>query len=336
MRSVGGLAGAAVVGLVLIAAVAGAGAGGLLTPFGTGRPGARALADIPARYLSLYANAATTCPGLDWPVLAAVGKVETDHGRSPLPGVRSGANSAGARGPMQFLLPTFTNVVARHPALRRGPRDPSPYDPDDAIPAAAAYLCDSGARNGANITRALWTYNHDNAYVAQVLAQADEYRHHATNSAATRAIDYAQAQLGLPYLWGGNGPEHGDSRLRLLGPDPRLVRGSGLPASAHGPATVRCRSSPARTGTPATGRPGLLRHRPRSHLTRGPLHRSRPDDPRTGTQQANQDRPVPLPRRQLCGSGSAHHAGGPAAPTVAGWCVGHQTRNPPRCWARCR
>ncbi|MFJ8927608.1 NlpC/P60 family protein [Streptomyces sp. NPDC102364] len=235
MRSVGGLAGAAVAGLVLIAAVAGAGAGGLLTPFGTGRPGARALADIPAHYLSLYANAATTCPGLDWPVLAAVGKVETDHGRSPLPGVRSGANSAGARGPMQFLLPTFTNVVARHPALRRGPRDPSPYDPDDAIPAAAAYLCDSGARNGANITRALWTYNHDNAYVAQVLAQADEYRHHATNSAATRAIDYAQAQLGLPYLWGGNGPEHGDAGFDCSG----LTRASYAAAGFQLPRTAQ-------------------------------------------------------------------------------------------------
>lgn len=235
MRTVGGLAGAAVAGLVLIAAVAGAGAGGLLAPFGTSRPGARALADIPARYLSLYANAATTCPGLDWPVLAAVGKVETDHGRSPLPGVHSGANSAGARGPMQFLLPTFADVVARHPALRRGPRAPSPYDPDDAIPAAAAYLCDSGARNGANVTRALWTYNHDNAYVAQVLAQADQYRHRATNSAATRAIDYAQAQLGLPYLWGGNGPEHGDAGFDCSG----LTRASYAAAGIHLPRTAQ-------------------------------------------------------------------------------------------------
>ncbi|MGP3769739.1 C40 family peptidase [Streptomyces sp. SDT5-1] len=243
-------------GVILIAAVAGAGAGGLLAPFGSSPPGAHALADIPARYLALYANAAATCPGLDWPVLAAVGKIESDHGRSPLPGVHSGANSAGARGPMQFLLPTFTGVVARHPALWRGSRMPSPYDPDDAIPAAAAYLCDSGARNGANVTRALWAYNHDNAYVAQVLAQADEYRNHsAPNSTATRAIAYAQAQLGLPYVWGGDGPAQGDAGFDCSG----LTRAAYAAAGVPLPRTAQQQFAAARPlPTRATLRPGDL------------------------------------------------------------------------------
>ncbi|WP_425838383.1 NlpC/P60 family protein [Streptomyces fractus] len=255
MRTAGGILGAAVAGVVLIAAVTGAGAGSLLAPFGASRPGAHALADIPAHYLALYANAATTCPGLDWPVLAAVGKVESDHGRSPLPGVRSGANSAGARGPMQFLLPTFTGVVSRHPALRQGPRAPSPYDPDDAIPAAAAYLCDSGARHGANITRALWTYNHDNAYVAQVLAQAEQYRHRATNPSATRVIDYAQAQLGLPYVWGGDGPEHGDAGFDCSG----LTRAAYEAAGVHLPRTAQQQFAAAhRLPAHAPLRPGDL------------------------------------------------------------------------------
>jgi hypothetical protein len=49
-------------------------------------PSAAARADIPSGYLRLYRTAARRCPGLSWSVLAAVGKVESDHGRSPLPG----------------------------------------------------------------------------------------------------------------------------------------------------------------------------------------------------------------------------------------------------------
>src|SRR5690349_5960237 len=70
-------------------------------------PSAAALADIPPGYLTLYTRAATVCPGLNWAVLAAIGKIETDHGRSTLPGVTSGENPAGAGGPMQFLRPSF-------------------------------------------------------------------------------------------------------------------------------------------------------------------------------------------------------------------------------------
>lgn len=60
------------------------------------QPSQDAIADIPANYLALYQQAATVCPGLDWSILAAIGKTETDHGRSTLPGVSSGENSAGA------------------------------------------------------------------------------------------------------------------------------------------------------------------------------------------------------------------------------------------------
>ena len=56
-----------------------------------------AVADIPTDYLVLYQQAATACPGLDWTILAAIGKIESDHGRSTLPGVQRGANAAGAQ-----------------------------------------------------------------------------------------------------------------------------------------------------------------------------------------------------------------------------------------------
>ena len=61
-----------------------------------------ATSKIPPAMLSLYQQAAATCPGLPWTVLAAIGTVESDNGQSGLPGVHSGANSAGAEGPMQF------------------------------------------------------------------------------------------------------------------------------------------------------------------------------------------------------------------------------------------
>ena len=108
---------------------------------GTG-PSPTALANIPANYLTLYQAAAATCPGLAWTVLAGIGKIESDHGRSTLPGVHTGANSGGAQGVMQFLPSTWASVLARHPIPPGGSNPPSPYNPHDAIYTAAAYLCD--------------------------------------------------------------------------------------------------------------------------------------------------------------------------------------------------
>jgi hypothetical protein len=64
-------------------------------------PSQAAVADIPAQYLRLYRSASARYR-VPWPVLAAIGKVESDHGRTRLPGVRSGSNWAGACGPMQI------------------------------------------------------------------------------------------------------------------------------------------------------------------------------------------------------------------------------------------
>ncbi len=189
---------------------------------GTGSaPSTEARQDIPAEMLVLYQAAAEDCPGLDWSVLAAIGKVETDHGRSTHPGVSSGENSSGAGGPMQFLAPTFEKVIARHPLPAGGANPPSRYHPSDAIHAAAFYLCDSGAPE--DMYAAIFAYNHADWYVNDVLAQAARYRATDTsgsdasggdcnttsppNPTAAQVISFACAQLGLPYVWGGNGPE---------------------------------------------------------------------------------------------------------------------------------
>jgi hypothetical protein len=88
-------AGAVVVCVVLVAGAAGAGIGSLLLG-GDLTPSASAVAQIPPAMLALYQDAATTCPGLPWTVLAAIGTVESSNGTSDLPGVHSGANFAGA------------------------------------------------------------------------------------------------------------------------------------------------------------------------------------------------------------------------------------------------
>ena len=172
-----------------------------------GGPTALALADIPPAYLVLYMDAAQTCPSLPWGVLAGIGKVESDHGRSDAPGVHSGANYAGAEGPMQFEPATFAEyaVDADHDGR------PDVYDPADAIHTAAAVLCTNGAGTGtpAGIRQAIFAYNHSRAYVTDVLSWAARYTVPAPAgaTATATAIAFALAQLGKPYQWGAAGPD---------------------------------------------------------------------------------------------------------------------------------
>ena len=116
---------------------------------------------IPPVYKALYQGASTTCPGLSWTVLAAIGQVETHHGMGGM------VSSAGALGPMQFLPPTFVEYA------RDGDHDGKAniMDPADAIYSAAAYLCANGAGAGGQpLYNAVWNYNHADWYVQLVLA----------------------------------------------------------------------------------------------------------------------------------------------------------------------
>jgi hypothetical protein len=123
-----------------------------------------AVADIPPEYLALYSDAGRRI-GLDWPVLAAVGRVESDHGRLT---AACTPNEAGAIGPMQFLPASFSQAAEwadlAHADI---------CDPVDAIPAAAAYLRHFGAPD--DWRRALYAYNHSAAYVDLVLVWAARY-----------------------------------------------------------------------------------------------------------------------------------------------------------------
>jgi hypothetical protein len=100
---------------------------------GQPRPSRAAGADIPAGYLRVYRQVGARYR-VPWPVLAAIGKVESDHGRVRLPGVRSGSNWAGACGPMQ--LGCVPGSKAGNAWARYG--HGSVYDPAAAIPAAGS------------------------------------------------------------------------------------------------------------------------------------------------------------------------------------------------------
>jgi hypothetical protein len=180
-----GLRGSVILACLLILAVTAYGVAEdlrLVNPPASAKPATRAPApsraanaDIPAGYLRLYRSAVRRCPGLSWVVLAAVGKVESDHGRARLPGVRSGWNHAGAAGPMQFGIGVGRagNAWARYGADYHHDGRVSVYYPADAIPAAARYLCAHGAPR--RLDRALYAYNHSWAYVAKVKQLASRY-----------------------------------------------------------------------------------------------------------------------------------------------------------------
>jgi cell wall-associated NlpC family hydrolase len=162
---------------------------------------------------------------------------------------------------MQFLQATFDGVVARHPLPAGGASPPSRYNPHDAIYAAAFYLCDNGAGRG-DLHSAIFAYNHAEWYVQEVLDQATKYSDaaasvgtgdcnaiQATNSVALTVINYACGQRGLPYVWGGNGPQDGGFDC------------SGLTVAAYGAAGItlpRTADSQFRAGPRVPDRQPLL------------------------------------------------------------------------------
>jgi hypothetical protein len=161
---------------------------------------------IPAAALTAYRRAATIIDAADrschlpWQLLAAIGRVESDHGRtggnvltdqgvarpgiygpaldgtggtSPIRDTDAGQYDRDPRfdravGPMQFLPSTWSIVGVD--ADGDGRRDPQ--DIDDAALGSAVYLCsgDDGLGTDPGRRAAVLRYNHSERYVALVLA----------------------------------------------------------------------------------------------------------------------------------------------------------------------
>ena len=148
------------------APTAGAGAGAPVGSFVLPAPKTRGVPNIlldgfrvPPFLLPIY-QAAGVQYGVRWEILAAINSIETDYGRN------LNVSTAGALGWMQFMPSTWAGYGVD--ANNDGRRDP--YNPVDAIFAAARYLRAAGA--GTDLRRAIFAYNHADWYVNDVLRRA--------------------------------------------------------------------------------------------------------------------------------------------------------------------
>ena len=200
--------------LVLLAALAGAsssppseGAMTCTTSGGSESP--------PPKLVPIYSAAAAKYglrargPG----ILAAINFVESDFGRSPLPGVAPGTqNFAGAEGPMQFLQSSWE----AYGVDGNGDGVKDVYDATDAIFAAAHLLHVDGAPG--DWYGAIWDYNHADWYVRKVERIARKFGAVQCTS-QLGALPQAPVQRMLfvarwiqsqkiPYCWGGGHGTH--------------------------------------------------------------------------------------------------------------------------------
>ena len=114
---------------------------------------------IPPFLLPIY-QAAGMQYGIRWEILAGINEIETDYGRN------LNVSSAGALGWMQFMPATWKAYGVD--ANQDGVKDP--FNPVDAIFAAARYLKAAGADE--DLRKGIFAYNHADWYVDSVLMRA--------------------------------------------------------------------------------------------------------------------------------------------------------------------
>src|SRR3954451_10952376 len=197
-------------GVLLAATGATAGSYGLPAGFPSAdTPNEAGSIELPAGWTSTASNPQTLTPdqlqaiwqsagnayGIPWQVLAAINKIESNFGRN------MGPSSAGAIGWMQFMPSTWLRWGLD--ADRDGIADP--WNPYDAIYAAARYLAATGGES--DIRAAIFSYNHADWYVREGLQVATMYgsggqeltfsldRVQISLDTAAKAVARANAQL---------------------------------------------------------------------------------------------------------------------------------------------
>jgi hypothetical protein len=201
-------------------------------PGSAGGSGSCSLSDgssrgIPADYVPwlLKAAAKYQLGPRGFAIVAAIHYVESDFGRSPLPGVAPGTqNSAGAEGPGQFLVSSWQHFGVDGDG--DGVKDP--YSIPDSVFATANLLHADGAPR--DWRTAIFDYNHADWYVERVLEKAASFgsevvceapaASQAFGALPPRSPERVQAAARwiesrrIHYCWGGGhaprpGPSHG-------------------------------------------------------------------------------------------------------------------------------
>lgn len=220
-------------------------AASLPAAFAPSVPSAATANGIPAQALEAYqrgaqlVGAADPACGIDWALIAAIGKIESDHGRyagngldasgTVRPGIfgipLNGSNSTAvvhdsdggvidrdpvwdrAVGPMQFIPGTWRTVGVD----ADGDGVKNPQNLSDAATATAVYLCSGPGdlTQPADLRSAILRYNQSEPYVQQVIAIADGYRR-GVSVLPAQALS-AEQRNGSPYLPSGAEPSTGPS-----------------------------------------------------------------------------------------------------------------------------
>jgi hypothetical protein len=178
-------------------------AGALAAQLANSAASAQALAyyRIPLFLLPIY-HAAAARYGVPWQILAAINEIETDYGSN------LSVSTAGAVGWMQFMPATW----AQYGVDARSAGYADPYNPIDAIFAAARYLRAAGAQS--NLRQAILAYNHSDEYVASVLLRAKLISTYPKPliGTLTGLIDAGLPVTGRHVAWGAAAPVVSSSR----------------------------------------------------------------------------------------------------------------------------
>jgi hypothetical protein len=199
---------------------------------------------VPLFLLPIY-KAAAVQYGVPWPILAAINEIETDYGTD------LSVSTAGAVGWMQFMPGTWLQYGVD--ALDAGYADP--YNPVDAVFAAARYLRAAGAAT--NLKAAILAYNHSEEYVSSVLLRAKLISTYPRGVIATLTglIDGRVPVTGKQFTWSTPEGSEGSSSPSSSSSATANATHVGAGAGTQGSGTANGQSQAGQTataGSPAT------------------------------------------------------------------------------------
>jgi soluble lytic murein transglycosylase-like protein len=227
-------------------------AGALAAMLASSEASAQALSfyRIPLFLLPIY-KAAAVQYGVPWQILAAINEIETDYGTD------QSVSSAGAVGWMQFMPSTWLQYGVD--ALDAGYADP--YNPVDAVFAAARYLRAAGAAT--DLRGAILAYNHSEEYADSVLLRAKLITTYPKGVIATLTglVDGRMPVTGKHVSWHALLSAPVPSSSATAGAAAVPAPAAGAPASAGAPQTPSAISpgssaplSPSAAATAATSK----------------------------------------------------------------------------------